>query len=511
MIIKVKNKLQNKLLLSIAILFACGSLCSFSLPPYNYVLINFLVYPTLFLFLTIFNNQHIKLLFMGLSFGFGFFASSLYWISNSLTFDETFKILIPISLFVLPLFLSFFYGLIFLILSFLTVKFNFSSLFKVSMVFSLFEFFRGTILSGFPWNLIVFSLSDFESTIQILSFIGTYALNLLAITFFLLPSIFLFKLRIINKLILSSVILLIILLNIQYGNKRIENYNALEKIKLSYAIKIVSPKIKLERYFSNEDPVIKINELIKISSPNTQKKTLFIFPEGILTGLNLNNLYEYRYLFEKNFSENHDIILGINSIENEKIYNTLVLLNNKLEIKNKYKKNKLVPFGEYLPLENELKKFGIKKITQGYKSFSSSDQRNLIEYNGFNILPLICYEIIYSGNLSNNIDYDLIVNISEDGWFGESIGPYQHLVHSKFRSIEEGKNIIRSSNNGYSGLITPIGNYDNLIESTESGVILVKNLTKLDKTLFASQGNKIFFYFNLIYISLVFLLKRKGL
>ena len=108
MIIKVKNKFQNKFLLSIAILFACGTICSFSLPPYNYVLINFLVYPTLFLFLTIFNNQHIKLLIMGLSFGFGFFVSSLYWISNSLTFDETFKILIPVSLFVLPLFLSFF-------------------------------------------------------------------------------------------------------------------------------------------------------------------------------------------------------------------------------------------------------------------------------------------------------------------------------------------------------------------------------------------------------------------
>ena len=184
MIIKVKNKLKNKFLLSIAILFACGTICSFSLPPYNYVLINFLVYPTLFLFLTIFNNQHIKLLIMGLSFGFGFFVSSLYWISNSLTFDETFKILIPVSLFVLPLFLSFFYGLIFFILSILTVKLNFSSLFKVSIVFSLFEFFRGTILSGFPWNLIVFSLSDFESTIQILSLIGTYALNLLAINLF---------------------------------------------------------------------------------------------------------------------------------------------------------------------------------------------------------------------------------------------------------------------------------------------------------------------------------------
>ena len=81
-------------------------------------------------------------------------------------------------------------------------------------------------------------------------------------------------------------------------------------------------------------------------------------------------------------------------------------------------------------------------------------KRQIIEINNINLLPLICYEIIYSGKLNySKIDYDLILNISEDGWFGNSIGPYQHFSHLIFRSIEEGKNSIRSANNGISAFI----------------------------------------------------------
>ena len=104
-----------------------------------------------------------------------------------------------------------------------------------------------------------------------------------------------------------------------------------------------------------------------------------------------------------------------------------------------------------------LNQLGLKKITQGYQSFSDNN-RDLIRLRGFNFLPLICYEIIYSGQLNQSeTDYDFIINISEDGWFGNSIGPYQHYSHSIFRSIEEGKSIIRSSNNGVSAFINPTG------------------------------------------------------
>ena len=188
----------------------------------------------------------------------------------------------------------------------------------------------------------------------------------------------------------------------------------------------------------------------------------------------------------------------------------MAVLDKDLNVLAKYNKNKLVPFGEVLPFENFLSKFGIKKITQGYSSFSSDNKRNLINLNSINFLPLICYEIIYSGKINkNNKDFDLILNISEDGWFGESVGPYQHFSHSIFRSIEEGKNLIRSGNNGISAFINQKGEIINQIKSTERGFIEVKSFVKSKKTLFSSSGNKIFFYFLIFYISLFFFLKKR--
>ena len=73
------------------------------------------------------------------------------------------------------------------------------------------------------------------------------------------------------------------------------------------------------------------------------------------------------------------------------------------------------------------------------------------------IFPLICYEIIYSGKIFTNSNFDYIVNISEDGWFGKSIGPEQHFTHSIFRAIESGKYVLRSANNGTTAIINPLG------------------------------------------------------
>ena len=262
---------------------------------------------------------------------------------------------------------------------------------------------------------------------------------------------------------------------------------------------------------NSEDPEKRLDELISFVNLDDKTPSLYIFPEGILSGIFLDELNYFVSKTEKIFNEGDKIIIGINSVQNKNIYNSLVLVDNELNILKIYNKNNLVPFGEFLPFENLLSKFGLKKITSGYQSFSSSNKREFIFIDNLKILPLICYEIIYTGNLTKiNEEYDLIVNISEDGWFGDSIGPHQHFTHSIFRAIEEGKNVVRSSNNGISGHINSVGKIINLIESTKSGVIEVETIEISKKTLFSQYGNKIFFYFVLFYITLIFFLKRKG-
>ena len=443
-------------------------------------------------------------------FGFGYFISNLYWITNSLTFDENFKILIPYALILIPLFLGIFYGFVTLACSYFSLNKKFSSILIFSIFFSITEFFRGFVLGGFPWNLIAFSWVDYLSTIQILSFVGTYSFNLLSLTIFLIPTIIFFNYSKKKKISFLAFTIILLLINSFYGSVILKNNEKTNQRNLNFVIKIISPKIEIKRFFEDENPEKIISELVQLSKPNNVEKTIFIFPEGALTSIYLDDLKNYSYIFSENYSDQHKIIMGINSSEDKKVFNSMVVLDSSLNILAKYNKNKLVPFGEFLPFENFFRKFGLKKITQGYSSFSSDVERKIININNINFVPLICYEIIYSGKINKtNSDFDLILNISEDGWFGNSVGPYQHFSHSIFRSIEEGKNLIRSANNGISAFINPKGQIIKQIKSTERGVIEIKSFEQTKKTLFSSFGNKIFFYFLLIYISLFFFLKKK--
>ena len=190
----MKTILKEKLLFFVIILIL-GMLTSFSLPPYNFFLINFVTISALFVLLI---KQRLKLnkieyFFYGWIFGFGYFLSSLYWITISLTFDETFKLLIPLAILLIPSFLGIFYGLATFFFSYFKKFSNVSLVLTFSTLFSISEFLRGYILSGFPWNLISFSFSEFLPLLQILSFTGTYSFNLLCLTLFTLPSFFYLK------------------------------------------------------------------------------------------------------------------------------------------------------------------------------------------------------------------------------------------------------------------------------------------------------------------------------
>ena len=210
------------------------------------------------------------------------------------------------------------------------------------------------------------------------------------------------------------------------------------------------------------------------------------------------------------------MVIGINSQKSDnqdvKYYNSFSVYDDDLNLLNSHNKINLVPFGEFLPFENILKIIGLKSLTNNYQSFSSGDQRNIIDISKQNfslkILPLICYEIIYSGKLFNNSNFDLIINISEDGWFGDSIGPQQHFIHSIFRAIESGKYLLRSTNNGVSAIINPIGIVEQKTEFGQSGYLDFTENRKIQPTVFSKFGNKIFLLLILLYIFLIISFNR---
>ena len=501
---------KNQILFYLVV-FLLGIISSFSLPPYNLFYLNFFSYPIFFWILLKYPKNNIISFYIGWIFGFGYFISNLYWITHSLTFEDNFKIFIPFALILIPLFLGLFYGFSTLLFSLLSPKKNVLSILMLATCFSIFEYIRSFIFGGFPWNLISFSFVNYLEIIQILSIIGTYAFNSIIIILFLLPTILFFNLNKNLKISIFVFSFLIFSTNYFWGKLKLKDFELIEKTNLGFTIKIISPNININRYFQNENPREFISELINISDPDPLNETLFILPEGILSNIYFDDFIKFKNLFLKNFSQKHKIILGMNIYEDQKIYNSLLVLDNELNIIDKYYKNKLVPFGEYLPFEVILGNLGFKKITQGYQSFSADKNRELISLNNFNFIPLICYEVIYSGKINTSKKYyDFILNISEDGWFGNSIGKHQHFSHSVFRSIEEGKYILRSSNNGISAFINPKGQVFKKYLSTEKGFIEINSFKKSNKTIFSSQGNKIFFYFLSIYISLIFFFKIRG-
>ena len=517
--------LNNKFFILFFAPFLLGAITIFGFAPYKLTFLNFFTFSILlYLIFHVKKRTHSKyrkkksiryFFYLGCSFGYGFFLVGNYWISISLTHDEMFKSLIPFALIFIPLFLSFFFGLAVLISGIFAEK-SISFILFFSSIFSIMEFLRGNLLTGFPWNLISYTWHWSLDSIQILSLIGVYSLSLLSITFFCIPFLF-FQKQILKKNIFFLLIFLIFFIgNYSYGIFKLNN-NKYEYEK-EITVKIVSPNFSLADYAYESEKFI-IQKLIKISDPQKDKKTLFIWPEGIFYRTLLKDLEEHRVLFENSFSKNHLIILGINHFVDsnqgyeKKYFNSLVVLNHKLEIFSLYNKINLVPFGEFLPFEKILSKLGLKKITPGYSSFSSGNERKIIQlsslFNQKSILPLICYEIIYSGKIKEKDQLpDLIVNISEDAWFGRSIGPHQHFTKAIYRSIEEGVFIGRSANKGISAFIDPNGHMIKSLKTGEAGNIELNFPNFKQSTFFSNYGNKIFFLIVFLYIFLTLIFKK---
>ena len=512
------EKYFNNRFLTLYILpFILGSLTTLSFEPFNLTFINFLVFPFFFYFVVYINKKskrtyrkkpYKKNLFIyGLLFGFGFYFSGTSWIANSLTFDENFKSLIPFALILIPLFLSLFIALTILFVGpFLNLNLFSIFLFSASLAFS--DYLRTIILTGFPWNLWAYSTSWMNEILQVVNVIGLNSYNLIVITFFTLPILLSFKISAVKKILSFTLSIFIILGLYIYGNfEKNKNIKLLETANKKIYVKVISPNFKLEYGLSEKEIEERFRKLIKYSNPDKDKQTLFIWPEGVFSGYSYNEILIFRELISKNFSKKHFIILGINKLDKDlgSFYNSMIVVDNSFNIIQSYNKRKLVPFGEFLPLEKILNKLGLKKITEGHGSFLRGREKDNLIFKELNILPLICYEVIFTGLIQNSdLNTNLIVNISEDGWFGNSIGPHQHFAKSIFRSIENNTFFLRSANKGISAIIDNKGNVVKQLNQNEAGNV------EFNVPLIKSKKNKndLIFYILLITYLLIFLIYK---
>ena len=271
--------LNNRFLVLYLTPFFIGLLTVFSFQPFNITLLNFLILP-IFFYLIVYINKKSKSIFrkkpyrknlftFGFLFGFGFYLSGISWITNSLTFDENFKILIPFAIILIPLFLGLFLGFVVLIIG-PFLNYNFSSILIFSASIAISDFLRAKLFTGFPWNLWAYSLSWSTEILQTLNLFGLFAFNLMVVTIFTLPVILFYKLSILRKLLILLFSLIIILGLYIYGSFEINrNKNYIKTINNKINVKIISPNFELEYGLSIDDIEKKLKKIIRYSEPNS--------------------------------------------------------------------------------------------------------------------------------------------------------------------------------------------------------------------------------------------------
>ncbi len=156
------------------------------------------------------------------------------------------------------------------------------------------------------------------------------------------------------------------------------------------------------------------------------------------------------------------------------LFNSVGTMQGGQGLRHQYDKRHLVPFGEYLPLAELLGAIGLKKLTAGREGYSPGSGPLTFDVPGLEaIRPLICYEVIFPDEVTDGEIHQsgVLLNLTNDAWFGDSIGPHQHLAIARMRAIEQQVPLIRVANTGISGVFDPVGRLLSRLELNESGVI----------------------------------------
>ncbi len=396
----------------------------------------------------------------GFFFGYGYFMAGTWWIANALMVDVAkFGWMIPFSV----LGLSAVLALWFLLFGVLVYRLRKACPLKASVAASsvpnvlrfaalwvVVEYLRSLGMFGFPWNLVGYMSLASLPVAQLASVIGTYGLGFLVVLVGLSPVL------VARNRWMALMPVVIIAGAYGYGVIRIPPKFVMTQTR----IRVVQGAIPQSLKWSPEGSMESLRVYAALMSrPAPAAPDVAVWPETAFP-FTLRDGDGWPERLAKLLPNYGVLLTGAVRAEGHgadfKIWNSLVAIDAQGRVQDWYGKHQLVPFGEFVPLRDVLP---LDKITPGDTDFSRGvGARTVTVEHVPPFSPLICYEAIFPSLAVNAQQRPAwLVNITNDAWYGDSPGPYQHLDMARMRAIEQGLPLVRAANTGISAVVDPYG------------------------------------------------------
>ncbi len=424
---------------------------------------------------------------IGWCFGVGHFLAGLYWVGIAMTVDfDRFWWFLPISIAGLSCGLALFVGAV----TWATWRSRFVGprrLVTFVLLWLIAEWLRSWVLSGFPWNLIGTTWSEFPVMLQLASLTGVWGLTVIS----LLAAVSLAALgepeRARSGLGLIGLSWGLLVAVLVFGSWRL---SSAEVENAGPVVRLVQPSVPQSLKWNPSRAAEHIDRLITLSkSAGFQDVNLVVWPETAVP-FNLWRDPNLLRIVASVVPAGGYLVTGAPRYTPEgEGFNALHVIAEDASIKKTYDKVHLVPFGEYVPLSDFL---GDLNIAVARGGLSSGPGLTTLDLPGMpSASPLICYEIIFPGAVT---DPDgprpgFLLNLTNDAWFGRSSGPFQHFASAKLRAVEEGLPLVRAANNGISAMVDPYGRVLGQLNLDEIAVLDAPLPVALEPTFFARWGN----------------------
>jgi apolipoprotein N-acyltransferase len=441
-------------------------------------------------------------------FGFGYFLAGLWWLGAAFLVEaERFAILMPLAILGLPMVLALFHALGFLLARLVWSR-GVGRIFAFAWGLSASEWLRGHVLTGFPWNTYGMAFGEHLWLSQGASLVGLYGLTLITLLICALPATLITDKGLNVKPTLIAVIAFIGVLAV--GAMRIPN--APTPSVANVKLRIMQPNLPQDAKFRHENRDAIMKRYLELSDRATSPTstgvtdiTHLIWPESAFPFIlakepaaltKIGELLPPHVTLITGAATSRDPLPGERM---PRYRNSIQVVSHEGTIIGSSDKAHLVPFGEYLPFADTLRALGLRQLIALTGGFEAGERLGTLSVVGLPLIaPLICYEAIFphevvaANELNPETRPQILLNVTNDAWFGNTPGPYQHFSQARLRAVEEGLPLIRAANSGISAVVDPYGRTKAALMINVEGVLDSNLPLSIESTVYARFGDLLF-------------------